>query len=83
MKVAAIKCESCGDTIYSRTRHDMRYCSCGSVAIDGGRDYTKVSFKTEIPPKTFEIEIDATEKQLYDDWNNRENKFGRISTKQL
>lgn len=81
MKVVAIKCESCGDTIYSRTHHDMRYCSCGSVAIDGGRDYTKISFKAKTPPKTFEIEIDATEKQLYDDWNKRENKLGKIAAK--
>ena len=81
MKVVAIKCESCEDTIYSRTHHDMRYCSCGSVAIDGGRDYTKISFKTKTPPKTFEIEIDATEKQLYDDWNKGENKLGKIAAK--
>lgn len=78
MKVIAIKCESCGDIIYSRTRHDMRYCSCKSVAIDGGQDYTKISFKTKLPPKSFEIEVDATKEQLYNDWNSRKDKFGRI-----
>ena len=39
MIVNAIQCPRCGDTIYSRTRHDYRSCSCGSVSIDGGFDY--------------------------------------------
>ena len=80
MKVVAVKCETCGDAIYSRTTHDMRYCSCKSIAIDGGREYTKLFFNIKNPPKTFELEIDATEKQLYDDWNNREDKFGKINS---
>lgn len=43
IEVDAIGCKLCGEIIYSRHIHDMRYCGCGSVAIDGGRDYTKVS----------------------------------------
>ena len=79
MTVTAIKCPNCNETIYSRCRHDFHWCSCETVAIDGGSDYTKINFKTETPPKTFKLEIDVTEKQLYDDWNSGENKFGRIA----
>lgn len=84
MQVSSIKCPACGDVIYSRTRHDMHYCSCGAVAIDGGRDYVKISAKPEIEIQSIrveQIEVDATEKDLYDDWNNRTNKFGTIKAK--
>lgn len=36
-----IRCRVCGDTIQSVHRHDFRYCKCGLVAVDGGRDYLK------------------------------------------
>ena len=41
-----VKCLMCGDTIESRHRHDFVPCSCGNVAVDGGLDYIKRSFKT-------------------------------------
>lgn len=40
---AIIKCLHCGDVIISLYRWDMRWCSCQSVAIDGGKDYCKVN----------------------------------------
>lgn len=43
----AITCHKCQDTIYSVNRHDFRHCNCNSVAIDGGRDYTKISGKRD------------------------------------
>lgn len=46
-KVTAIYCKSCKDTVWSRHRHDMRWCKCGNCAIDGGRSYTKISAKPE------------------------------------
>ena len=33
---AAIYCKKCEDTIESKYIHDFKYCSCGSVGIDGG-----------------------------------------------
>lgn len=39
-----IKCKECGDVIFSRHRHDFKGCSCKSVAVDGGMDYTKRVF---------------------------------------
>lgn len=43
-KQDAMHCLSCDEVIYSVTRYDNRSCSCGKVSIDGGKDYTKVSF---------------------------------------
>lgn len=40
-----IKCNHCGDVIESKTVHDYKECSCGSVAVDGGRDYLRRNFK--------------------------------------
>ena len=36
-----IRCLKCGDTPYSASRHDFKYCKCGAVAVDGGMDYLK------------------------------------------
>lgn len=44
VRVTGIKCPACGDVIWSRHRHDYRSCSCGYCAVDGGREYTKVSW---------------------------------------
>lgn len=40
--VTGIVCQKCKEFIYSRSRHDFRYCKCGAVAIDGGRDYLRI-----------------------------------------
>jgi predicted RNA-binding Zn-ribbon protein involved in translation (DUF1610 family) len=39
------KCTNCGDVIESTHRHDFIRCKCGDIAIDGGNDYHKVSYK--------------------------------------
>lgn len=43
----AIKCNSCGDIIESTHRHDFKWCSCKSCAVDGGLAYQKRCAKTE------------------------------------
>lgn len=77
MKLNAIKCKKCGDTIYSRTRHDMRWCSCKSIAIDGGFDYIKVAGEEE-DIENKEINVNVSKKDLYDDWNKKKDKYGLI-----
>ena len=42
-----IKCKKCGDIIESKSTNDYKRCSCGSVAIDGGKDYLKRIGKEE------------------------------------
>jgi hypothetical protein len=32
----AIQCKKCFETIESKDIHDLKYCSCGAVGIDGG-----------------------------------------------
>lgn len=77
IKVIAVKCPECGDLIYSRARYDFRYCSCGEIAIDGGFDYVKISYK-KISPEKYIKYIIATKQELYDDWNKNINKYGII-----
>ena len=36
-----IQCLKCGDVIESTYRHDSKWCSCHSCAVDGGHDYLK------------------------------------------
>jgi len=78
MKIKAIKCLNCDDIIYSRGLHDYRCCSCGSVCVDGGFDYFKVSANNLSKVKYIEIEIDATKEELYQDWDLGINKYGLI-----
>ena len=35
------KCLKCNEIIESKHRHDYVTCSCGNLAVDGGKDYLK------------------------------------------
>lgn len=80
MKINAIKCGQCDDTVFSRARHDMRSCSCGHCSIDGGFDYTKVNglFFTFV-----EVDLPVTRDQLYQDWNCSKNIYGVIKNEEV
>ena len=79
--VSAIKCPKCKVVIFSRARHDYRMCPCGEISVDGGFDYFKVGFKGETLPRVIRKMVPATRQQLFDDWNERINKFGVIEPK--
>lgn len=42
-----IKCKKCGDIIESKSTNDYKRCSCGAVAVAGGKDYLKRIGKEE------------------------------------
>jgi len=54
----------------------MRYCSCENCFADGGFDYLR--FGGNDLPETVEVEVEATKEQLYNDWNQKKDKFGII-----
>lgn len=37
-----IRCLRCDDELYSGHRHDLRWCTCGAVFVDGGSDYLRI-----------------------------------------
>jgi hypothetical protein len=78
--VTAAFCKECNVWIYSRSRHDQQYCPKTCIAIDGGRSYIKLCFSCNAP-KTKKFTINATEQELYDDWNTRGHKYGTIKIK--
>lgn len=80
MKKQAIKCKRCGSTVFSRARHDFRWCSCNLVAIDGGNNYTRTAGDPE-NFKSIQLDIEQTKKELYDDWNTNADKYGLIKGK--
>lgn len=41
IKVNKVKCKKCGNIIESKTTNDLKRCSCGAVAVDGGKEYLK------------------------------------------
>ncbi len=36
-----IKCLKCKEIIESFTVHDFKFCGCGNVFVDGGKDYLR------------------------------------------
>lgn len=48
----AIRCKHCGEIIESTSVHDFKFCSCESVAVDGGHDYLRRCSKNS--PDDFE-----------------------------
>ena len=77
MEINAIKCKKCGDIIFSRARHDFHSCSCESIYIDGGFDYCRMAgAPTNI--ESCKIQLDITKEELFDDWNNGNDKYGLI-----
>lgn len=45
----AARCLTCNDVIESRHRHEYVRCTCGNIAVDGGRVYLKRAFPA-LPP---------------------------------
>ncbi len=76
-KIQAIECPKCGYIMYSRARHDFRYCPCESVFVDGGLEYIRWGGEGDIKGHTLELPL--TPQELYDDWNKRTDKFGSIA----
>lgn len=82
VKVSAIQCPKCKDIIFSRAHHDYHYCSCGAVSIDGGLHYLRYGWDPSLPrPEPIELDLNLTKQQLYDDWNERRDKYGIIKQK--
>lgn len=90
LKFYAVQCPKCGDQVYSVCRRDYRACSCMSVYIDGDSQipnlfsYFRVGSQNldEHTPVGTIIEVDATKKELYADWNQLKHprKYGLIKT---
>lgn len=63
MIVHGILCPMCGDEVWSRHRHDLRWCKCHYCFIDGGRAYQRWGYggpdfeEPWIVPSTIEIEV--------------------------
>lgn len=82
-RIYGVTCPLCKDFVFSRARHDMRSCTCGAVAIDGGRDYTKVSWdpqRTGMPTGSHRY-ITQSDAILIRDWNFHLDKYGIIKAK--
>jgi len=75
-KVTTVKCPKCGDTIFSRARHDWRPCTCGAIYVDGGFDYVRIGGVAGKEVGT--TEVGATKQELYNDWNGEVDKYGLI-----
>lgn len=84
--VDAVQCARCYDIIYSRARHDFHSCTCDSVAIDGGFDYTKINYTPltvaskdkRMQFHSIKLGVYATKQELFQDWSNGIDNHGRF-----
>ena len=58
------QCLRCGDIIESTHIHDFRWCSCGSLSVDGGKSYLKRSGN---PSECIDLSIIEDDKDLTSD----------------
>ena len=78
MKVHAAQCNKCGDIIWSRCRHDFRWCTCKAIGIDGGYDCIRV-IGDDKNIKELIMEDDCPSRDdAYKDWNESKDKYGLI-----
>lgn len=81
LKVTAAECLHCHDIIFSRALYDFRSCTCGRTSIDGGLNYTKVGGAPE-EFITFILVVPQSKVELYNDWNLRQDKYGKYTAKE-
>lgn len=46
--VNKVRCKKCNDIIESKHTHDLQYCKCKSIYIDGGTDYQRYGGNIEL-----------------------------------
>lgn len=80
-RVLTVTCPECKQELYSRARHDFRYCKCKSTFVDGGLDYLRFGGKdlNTLVKRTRYVPFTPT--QLYQDWNQSLNLLGVINAK--
>ncbi|MDO4394381.1 MAG: hypothetical protein Q4C23_00175 [Mycoplasmatota bacterium] len=57
------QCKKCGDIIESKDINDLKRCSCGSIAVDGGLDYIKRLGNLEDIIELSKVEINKEENE--------------------
>lgn len=86
MKILVIKCPKCKAELFSRANHDFRWCNCTSPEtkggfVDGGHMEKNGIWSpmrvggTLMGGEQRIIELEVTEKELYDDWNKNKDKY--------
>lgn len=78
MLVNAVECKECNTIVYSRTEDDVRECNCGRVVVSGGQGHFKYDVFTNPQYEIRKIRVDASLRDLYEDWYNMNDDFGLI-----
>jgi hypothetical protein len=76
-----IRCKKCNQVIESKHVHDYVTCSCGSVSVDGGRDYLKRSGNIEDMVELSEIKYITPEE--YDKLKQQQIKARKAMWKKI
>lgn len=84
LRVYGVVCRQCACFVYPRTKHDVRRCPSGHVAVskrpDGSVDFHPVP-GCSVPDENFSHAsgvIYAQPEALHNDWNQRLDRYGII-----
>jgi len=83
--VNCLQCPLCCDILFSRSQHDMRFCSCGALAVDGGPALEKISGDVTVVRmvKSFALFLPQTPRELHTDYALRRDAYGLIKLPRL
>lgn len=78
--INAVLCKKCNYVVFSRSRHDLRYCYCKSIFIDGGFDYIRIGGDDKDIENIVLVtsQKDITKHTLYNDWSTGLDYYGLL-----
>ena len=56
-----VRCKKCGDVIESTHVHELKYCKCGTISVDGGNCYLLFGWPYGPPDDWVEVLQDPRE----------------------
>lgn len=95
MQIRCVVCSICGTYIFSRSRHDFRWCPCENTFVDGGvtGDYIRYGGKPEQKLQLVDLKkiykhfVKKTDKEitdlLYKDWRIASEHYGHIKGEKI
>lgn len=51
-----VRCRKCNDIIESKFTYDFCYCKCGSIFLDGGKEYQRFGWALNNPEENTTID---------------------------
>lgn len=65
-----VQCHKCNDIIESEYGHDFKSCSCGNIAVDGGKNYLR-RVGNGITDRSYTDLSETYEEEVFCEWEKK------------